>query len=200
MSVWFCLASGPSQNQADIDAVRGRGTVVAINNQLLAAPWADIFYSCDSSWFEHYTNIAKEPKMARAYMAFRGEKFSIDPKSAAYGATVLKKESGGGLGAHAIRTGHNSGYQVLNLAAHRGAKTVVLLGYDMGYGPGGSRHNHGDHPKGLGNFGQPAMCVAAFPALARDLAAAGVNVVNCSRETALRCFKRMPLSQLLAAL
>jgi hypothetical protein len=30
--------------------------------------------------------------------------------------------------------------------------------------------------------------------LARDLAAADVDVINCTRQTALRCFRRTPLA------
>ncbi len=56
----------------------------------------------------------------------------------------------------------------------------MLLGYDMSHGPKGQRHNHGNHPRGLGNFGMPGMCARAFPALARDLAAARITVIKAS--------------------
>lgn len=200
MSVWFCLASGPSQCQEDIDAVRGHGTVVAINNQLLAAPWADILFSCDSSWWEHYSDPAKEPEFALALRTFQGEKLSSDAKAKKCGAMFIPREDGIGLGRKAIRTGSNSGYQVINLAWMRGARTIVLLGYDMGWTPEGKRHNHKDHPAPLGNFGLPDMCARAFPPLANDLKAEGVRIINCSRRTALRCFERMSLSQALATI
>ena len=187
----------------DIEAVRAfrrdhGAVVVAINNQVFAAPWADILYSCDSSWWGYYGDPEKSPDTARALSEFAGERISIDPHSVRYGVKVMRRETGDGLGRIGLRTGNNSGYQVLNLAWHRGAHCVILLGYDMQH-TGGKTHNHGDHPRPLGNFGLPAMCARKFDALASDLKNEGVRVINATRETALRCFERMPLADALRA-
>lgn len=188
--VWFILASGPSQCQTDIDAVRGRGKVIAINNQVFAAPWADMLYSCDASWWKHYD------------VQFDGERVSSDVHAKPYVHSVIPREAGDGMGVHGVRTGINSGYQAIQIAVWRGAKTIVLLGFDMQHGPNGEHHNHPDHPKHMGNFnrGVPETCAKKFPALAKDVAALGVRVVNCTRVTALKCFERMPLATFLASL
>jgi hypothetical protein len=180
-----------------VDAVRGRGFVAVVNNvSFLMAPWADLLYSCDSAWWNHY---------AEELVGFKGERVSIDPKAhGRHGVRTLRKEDGDGLGRRAIRTGCNSGYQLINLAYLRGAKTIVLLGYDMQFSEGdtGRHHFHADHPKPLGNFarGMPKLCASKFPALAKDLSEDGVRVVNCTRQTALSCFERAPLSEVLAQL
>jgi hypothetical protein len=168
---------------------------VAINNVgFLLAPWADILYSCDSAWWAHYADKVRH---------FAGERVTIDTKlHGRRDMTCLRKEAGEGLGRRAIRTGCNSGYQAINLAYLRGATTIVLLGYDMQHGADGRRHFHGDHPAPLGNFatGMPGLCASKFPALASDLSAEGVRVLNCTRQTALSCFERAPLSEVLAQL
>lgn len=95
-----------------------------------------------------------------------------------------------------IAGGSNSGYQVINLAAQFGARRIILLGYDFKR-TGGKSHWHGDHPRPLGNLGNLRMWCEHMGLLARDLAAAGIDVVNASRETALTCFRRMPLEDAL---
>lgn len=200
---WIILASGPSQCADDIEAVRRYraehgAVVVAINNQVFAAPWADVLYACDAAWWGHYGCETKSPQTARVIREFAGEKVSIDTNAFKHGVTVMRRESGDGLGRTGLRTGNNSGYQALNLAWHRGARCVILTGYDMQH-TGGRCHNHGDHPRPLGNFRAPDMCRTPFDALARDLKAEGVRVINATRETALRCFDRMTLADALSA-
>lgn len=93
-----------------------------------------------------------------------------------------------------ICRGANSGFQALNLAVHLGARRIVLLGYDM-QRTGGLSHWHGDHGRGLNNPSEHnfARWRRQFEEAAPTLAAAGIEVVNCSRATALTCFPRMDL-------
>jgi hypothetical protein len=103
------------------------------------------------------------------------------------------------LGRECIHFGGNSGYQAVNLAFLRGARRIVLLGYDMGAGEDGASHWHGDHPGGLNRSLPFHVWREAFPQLAADLATEGVRVINASRRTALGCFERMTLEGALAA-
>lgn len=94
-----------------------------------------------------------------------------------------------------INGGGNSGHQAIHLAATFGAKRIVLLGFDM-QRTGGREHWHGKHegklPNGAG-FG-PWMKSMAF--LATDLKRMGIDVVNCSRVTAMRCFRQASLEEI----
>lgn len=98
-----------------------------------------------------------------------------------------------------IHTGMNSGFQALSLAALFGVRRVILLGYDFAEGNRGKRHWHGDHPKGLGNAppGRYPAWGRAMGFLAADLKRAGIEVINCSRHTSLRCFPRIELGDAL---
>jgi hypothetical protein len=86
----------------------------------------------------------------------------------------------------------------VNLAMLLGAKRIVLLGYDMKAGARGKKHHHPDHagrnPTGAAQF---KGWVAAFATMAPDLAKAGVEILNCSRETALDMFPRAKLEDVL---
>mgnify|MGYP003913704431 CR=1 FL=1 len=84
----------------------------------------------------------------------------------------------------------NSGAGALLMAAHKGAKLIVMLGYDCSTGAGGTKHWHADHPKGLGNAGMLAKWPAQFSKVAAQLNGK-VRIVNASRSTALECFQRI---------
>lgn len=94
-----------------------------------------------------------------------------------------------------FETHRNSGAALIALAARAGASRIILLGYDCQH-TGGKAHWHGDHPPELGNARSVDKWPAAFRALARSLPA-GVKVINCSRATALDCFPRAVLENVL---
>lgn len=91
-----------------------------------------------------------------------------------------------------IHAGLNSGYQAIGLAYELGAAKIILIGFDMQH-TGGKTHWFGDHPKGLTNAHGIKNWIPGFTALAKGLEFQGIEVINCSIETALTCFKRAKL-------
>lgn len=87
-----------------------------------------------------------------------------------------------------------SGEGALLLAVSRGAARIILLGFDC-QKTAGRAHHHGNHPKGMGNAGK----VDDWPGflLETALRLEGVEVLNCSRETALHVFPRARLEDVL---
>lgn len=176
-STMVCIATGPSLTQAQVDAVRDKARVIVVNDAYRLAPWADVLYAADAKWWKWHKNVP----------GFAGRKYSIDPTQIV-GIDTLRNsgETGLCLGPHGLRTGHNSGYQAINLAVHLGAKRIILLGYDM-QGARNKQHFFGKHPDGS----QPpfAACLKDFATLVGPLAAAGVEIVNCTPGSAIRCFR-----------
>lgn len=182
MSPWFILATGPSQAQSDVDAVRGLGTVVAVNNAVFMAPWADILYAADPQWWKHY-----KPDW------FQGERLTFSHRAREFGAKRVPTEDGEGFGRTRVRSGTNSGFQAVNLAIIRGAETICLLGFDHQH-TGGRIHCHDDHPGGeMWNARYPGTWVRRMEEAAKDTF--GVKIINCSRQSALNCFPRMTLAE-----
>ena len=100
--------------------------------------------------------------------------------------TGLNKEPG------FISAGGNSGHQALNLAYHLGPKRIILLGFDMG-----GEHWYKDRPD---QFNKPSpfeQWIENFQFIANDLNNEGVEVFNCSTNTSLDCFEKVPLEKLL---
>lgn len=73
-----------------------------------------------------------------------------------------------------------------------GATRIILLGYDM---TGGS-HFFGDHPKTLRRCPDYSRHAPAFRTIKPDFY--GIEIYNCSRDTALDAFPCRPLEEVLA--
>lgn len=157
---WVCIASGPSLTQEDVDYVRGKAKVLAINNAFKVAPWADVLFAADSQWWRTYE---------RQLRGFAGDRWDN---------RRLQKTPG-------YRAGNNSGALGICLAYRFGAKRIILLGFDM-QNTGGLSHFDGDHPHPLRNPGKFSSFIRCIEQrIAPDLQDAGVELINCTRETAL---------------
>lgn len=162
-----------------------------INTTFRAAPWADVLYACDRAWWDRHVDEVRT--------SFAGECWTQTPDAAKrHGLNLITGRSASGLSKErgVIHQGGNSGYQAIGLAVEFGANRIVLLGYDM-QPTGGRSHWHGDHPSPLRNTSPFASWIQKFGALSDDLAKSGVEVINATRETALQCFRRLPLESAL---
>ena len=187
-----CAASGPSLTQSDVDSVRGRARLMVANATFKLAPWADVLYAADGRFWRTYMAEIQR-------LGVTSELWSMSQEAhREFGVHHIKRQQGSGyaIAKNSITTGGNSGYQIVHLAALWGARRIVLLGFDM-QRTGGKSHHHGDHAGGLPNGRNFAFWVSRFAPLARDLKKRGVEVLNCSRETALKCFQRVALESII---
>lgn len=182
-----CVAPGPSLTSADCDFVRGKAPVIAINDAVQVAPWADVLYSSDRTWWERHHTVP-----------FTGLRFSVGSRVHAANAyracaAIQVLENTGIVGLElaptGLRTGQNSGHAAINLAVHLGAARIILLGYNMGC-VGRATHFNGA-PHGASQHYPLFRQHAAT--LVQPLKDAGVAVVNCTPRTQLTAF---PLADL----
>lgn len=195
-STVVCLGSGPSLTQADVDACRGRARVIAIKDTYRLAPWADALYCGDEVWWQHYGPD----------LAFTGACYGLVSPHETKWVQLLDRlgvhrfllGSGSGLSTDPRRLalGGHSGYQAINLAMHLGARTVVLLGYDM-KAAAGRLHFFGDRAYASTKH-PPYEWLANFDSMVEPLRQRGVRVVNATRDTALTVFPQLPLDEALA--
>jgi hypothetical protein len=164
-----CIASGPSVTAEDCEAVRRAGLFTIVTNSAYQiAPWANALYACDAKWLQVYRD-----KVPPGMLVFSHVDYS----------RVVKPRS---------PDVKNSGANAIGLAVSMGASDVILLGYDCKL-TGGKTHFHGDHPPPLGNCKNLALWAPKFAMMAGHCKS--VNVVNCSRDTALEAFPRGDLAQ-----
>lgn len=190
-------ATGPSLTPHVAWDLRGQ-IVVAVSDAWRVIPWAEVLYSCDAAWW----NVHKGAP------GFAGERWSCHGGNAhndkaavakAYGVRLVAGAAGDGEGFSTdpgvIHFGHNSGFQACNFALLAGAARLVLVGFDM-QAVDGQRHFFGDHPRPLHNALPYGMCIAQFNAAAKSLPA-GVEVLNATKGSKLRCFPFVHLADAL---
>lgn len=192
------LGSGPSLSKSDVDLARSRvDGVIAVNDAYKFAPWATALYAADGQWWNWHHGAAEHVIGKIHYPAFTGQ-FKYCLKHTNWqGVQVLRKgpETGLTLDRTQVALGRNSVYQAINVAVHFGATRILLLGVDMQGQPGS--HFFGRHPN---NSGPPFnVCLERFATLVKPLKAAGVEVINCTRSTALKCFPCVTLEDALPA-
>lgn len=185
-----CLGCGPSLTAEDVDACHGRATVIAVNDAYRLAPWADALMASDGSWWRARHGVP----------TFTGLKYSLDPSaSRSPGVVVLQNTGSEGIEWQptGLKTGHNSGAAAINLAVHFGARRIILLGYDMAARDEAHSHFFGAHVPPLRGQSPYPLFRRMLATMAGPLADAGIDVWNCSRQTALTCFPRRPLAEAL---
>ncbi len=175
------LASGPSMNAAVVDSVHGEPTI-AINTTFQLAPWATMLYAADGQWWERYRKTA---------LNFAGLKVTLAPEQFPELLTLQRGHLNGlDLDPTKVNLGGNSGYQAVCIAATAGAKRINLYGFDMRSDVKHHHHWHGVHPSPLRNHGESIYerWIKNFNELAPILKSRGVEVVNCTPASALKCF------------
>lgn len=194
-----CIATGPSLTDEDCSYVCGKVPVIAINDAHRLAPWSDVLYSSDRTWWKYYEGVP----------SFAGVRIGIGSAAGkcnrfhglATEIAVMRNTGLEGLELDptGLRTARNSGYSAINLAVHFGAARILLLGYNMGF-RNGRAHWFGDHPTSLSqNESLFATHRQSFEQLIEPLRSLGVEVINCTPETSLNTFPVRPLREVLPA-
>ena len=173
---------------------RGGTAVIAVNDAIYPCGFADIAYACDPQWWDLHGGLR----------AYRGLKVALgvsrggQPFAPAYD-DVWWVECSGTDGwdddPDKIRSGGNSGYQALQVAAKGySPKNIILVGYDM-QGP----HFFGEHPASIRMHPNMATWIQSYNILGDKLIdSMGINVVNASPGSALKRFPPVDLAAALA--
>lgn len=184
------IASGVSAKQVNIAALRGRLPVMAIKENHELAPWADAVYGCDAAWWRNVNGLPnfKGLKISQDSMLFGRFRDLQFIKVVSKSNDALFEEYG------VVGAGGNSGHQALNLVAQFGATRIMLIGFDA-HGRSGL-HWYGRN-QGVGRNNpteeQFRRWQLAFAKAAPVLEQRGIDVVNTSRISMLRCFRRQDL-------
>ncbi len=187
------VASGPSAKKANVAQLRDRLYAIAIKENVQLCPWADIVYGCDAAWWNNETGLKKYQGLKLSNRADAGHRFEgIERIDIDKSTDQLLTGSPGFIG-----SGGNSGFQALNLAVQFGATRIMLIGFDMhdrsgihwyGRAEGFGRNNPMEY-----NF---RRWRGAFAKAAPVIAAMGIEVVNASPISDLKCFRRATIESI----
>lgn len=179
------IASGASLTQEDVDYCKGKARVAVINDNYKKAEWADLLYAADLQWWDYYNGVPD----------FKGEKYTQDEIAARkYNLKWVAGRWASGIGHEVIHYGYNSGFQCANLVYLMGAKRILLLGFDM-QRTNKLRHWFGNHPAPLHKESNYDKWRELMDKAAKHYAKVGVDVINCSRQTALTEYRRSIITE-----
>jgi hypothetical protein len=184
------IASGPSLAEWQTDYLADKIHCIATNSSFRRLKVPGDVYGCDRIWWDHYAADVR----AAGHSGWTQDRGASMHHQIRWVRAIWCR----GLGVHpgVIHHGANSGYQAINLAFQFGARRIILVGFDM-QKTGGVTHWYGDHPSPMKNAGGIEGWVKNFSHLSRDLRAHGVEVFNCTVETALDCFEHADLRDVL---
>lgn len=181
-------ASGPSLCKEDIDYCRDRGwSLAAVNNSWELAKDSKIIYAADYRWWAKYHERVKSESSAELYTASAkaSDEFGLNRVFLLPGVGYSNRKG-------YAHTGSLSGFQAIQIAGWEKPSKIILLGYDMQH-TGGKTHFHGDHEDlTWPNCPNLDRQIGGFSKLAEQ---SPIEIINCTRETALECFPRMELDK-----
>lgn len=209
------VATGPSITDEQIvhlyDArILNRIKVITVNNAYQIVPFTDIQVACNDNWWEYY--LLHDPSLrtikADCWTRYKhiSEKYGIN-----YIDSIVKDGLSGDQSV--VHINHGSGPMAINFATLYGFKKIILLGHDMKYAKDydgknqkvGStpRHYFGEYPKSMQHFpqsknsidqeGRIVGLIRTYEKMIPDLISMKVDVVNCTPNSALNCFRKSNL-------
>jgi hypothetical protein len=188
----FIVGGGPSLRGFDFKRLWDAGHVVCVNQSMLDIDFCDAAVSMDHKFVSsNQDRLAKVAERCDLYLVYFANSGPRVP-----GAIYLIEEptSGLSLDPSRVRTAGTSGHAALNVATLKGAKKIVLLGFD--YGAVNGKHHYHDayswHKPEEQNWPQWAKFFDQSKTQCDEL---GIEVVNASPESTITAFPRMSIEE-----
>lgn len=186
------IAGGSSVTLHDIHAIamarlepESNLRVMAINDAVFLAFWADWLHACDARWWEWHNAKLSE---------FQGIRTTLDEKVPEGWAMRLNNSGQTGFDEDPAncRTGSNGAYQAMHSAIHAGATEICLVGVDMDLA------GHWHPPReGVRHCDRPNVMLPKFESIAPALEERGIKVVNASQHSLLEVWPKASLESFL---
>ena len=196
----FIVAGGYSVKDINIDYLYDKNTV-AVNDAYKLLPNATALFWCDSSWYVRESSTLDKHNSKLRFQAKFHADVTNDTLSSG-GATLLRRTGPHGYDPNIDHVmGNNSGTHCLNFVVNLGAKRIYLIGFDMRDNPTkrGENHWHDYHTLVVRPDVYSRMFIPSITALNDGIHKAGVDVeiINCSKLSAIECFKKRTLAELI---
>lgn len=175
--------------------MKARFVTFGVNDNYQFGP--DVLYAADPRWIDYHEQQGNIPTVCRKYTcrADRVEKWGWN-----YVHVLAGRGEGISLDPMHMHSGGNTGFQLINLAVLMGVARIVLLGYDMRL-VSGKDHWFGNHPPEVNattpNPGKYQKWAPHFGTMRPQLKEAGVEVINCTKDSAIKAFPYRSLTEVL---
>ncbi len=182
-------APGSSLTKEQISIVRESGThcITVGDAGRVLYPDAAVLYHADSHWWKFHDYCPN----------FKGLKVSLDDVDDMSVVEMEKSELKEGFDRYPyLVTGCHSGYQAINLAMFARPKEIILIGYDM-KDRGGKHNVIGNHHPSVRRPYDFNLFISTLTSLVPVLDNLGVSVYNCTIDSALECWPKRDLANVL---
>lgn len=187
-----CVAGGPSVTLAQVRQIgiarsEDRIRVIAVNDAMYPCWFADLGYACDRRFWERHHGVPGFPGLK---LSLEGTRYSDVRPLKNTGIEGYDETPG------CIRSGSNSGYQAVHLAAKLGARKIILVGYD--FSEGGARdHWFGRHHGDMDKHSRVDEWRRLFQGLTDELNRRGIEVVNASLSSTIKWLPMVSLESVM---
>jgi len=174
--------------------------VIGINVAYFLGDWIDMIFFGDSQFFtRHQMGLAKFP----------GLKVSCHPSIAKhswikYLPRDIKHPRGISESSKMVSWNQNSGSAAIGVAAHAGAKRIMLLGFDMCLSPDANQHWHDLYGRNVNKNDKNRQRhmpfqrhLRGFAEIAKDAKRMGIEIVNVCPESAIPQFRKTSMKEFL---
>lgn len=187
------VAGGPSLSLKQVRTVgmaraQGKCKVIAVSDAVYPCWFADICYSCDARWWDFHRGLGTFPSV----------KVSLNHLGR-YGVQHLRDTGKDGYDPEPgnVRTGGNSGFQAVHLAAQLGAKTIIIVAIDFTDIDGAREHWFGLHKGRMDMHSDTEAWRSHFRTLTDALQDRGVEILNASPISTIDWLKRVSVEEVL---
>ena len=184
----FIIGGGPSINDVNFDLIKDE-YIIAVNEAFRLGTFSNIWYFSDSDIFKNHrkeidawpnrvvscAGVTKHHKKIEYYERCRQHTICFEPGKLAFPSR-----------------GANSGATAINLAIREGFERIILLGYDMQQVNG--KYNYHDYYK---KAPRPDIYERFLEVFIKIAAEATVEIINATPNSALHCFPKVALEDLL---
>lgn len=183
----FILCSGESIGHQKAQIAKLKGRFIAVKHGVLVRPDADVLFLAGEGTLTFETDLIRQ--FSGRYMIVRSKHHPGLPVEVLRVARAKDHTTLCDLTDHVC--GYDTGTSAINLAYHFGARTIVMLGYDM---TGGHFCKHPLQNPPQNHFRRHMMTLADLNA---DAIRKGIRIVNCSPISAVTAFEKQPLEAFL---
>jgi hypothetical protein len=189
------IGGGPSLIDFDFERLRG-ATVLAVKGSIFDIPWADAGFGLDMARYNEWRDkLATVP--SRIYWAVPEDQLTRTGPPPSRNITFLRRRDGRAISTNPgeVYDGGTSGFAAFQIALHKRAKRIVLIGFDYDGGIVAA----GDK-RGAQKAANWKIWAEHFGVYVPHLKALGVSVVNACPHSAISCFQKMTLDDGVRAL
>ena len=196
-STVFIIGGGPSLLKQDLSLIHDK-RVVGVNQVYKLGPWVDACWYGDKGWYDrNLPAIADYGGLIASCSIVTNRRVKQISRSKQSGVEYHKRTH--------VAWNSNSGASAINFAYWLGARTVILLGFDM-QNPTDQNdmqtHWHNDYGVKKDNRGKLINPYPRFmrhwPQIKQDADRIGLRIVNATVGGALNIFERKTLEECLS--